>query len=39
MYGLLLGSGLEHLTLEGAQEKTVITPFGEQEVLLGRLHG
>ena len=39
MYGLLLGSGLEHLTLEGAQEKTVKTPFGEQEVLLGRLRG
>lgn len=39
MYGLLLGSGLEHLTLEGAQEKTVKTAFGEQEVLLGQLHG
>lgn len=39
MFGLLLGSGLEHLTLEAGEEKIVKTPYGEQEVLLGRLQG
>ena len=29
MFGLLLGSGLEHLTLEAGEEKIVKTPYGE----------